>query len=99
MIFVFLRTIVATIAFSLHLSADSFQDELLRNRGVVLQAIGHKRFKYIEDYASTREIYRITQLLEIPGIGEKIVAKLGAILGYRFGYFLTFDTCVKSKGC
>lgn len=84
---------------ALGLDAKSFPEVLLAKREATLSAIGAARYQFIETYSRSREIYRITQLLDIPGVGEKMVIKLGGILGYRFGYQPSIDDCVKMQSC
>lgn len=92
-------TIFGLIIISAGGFAESFQWELAKKRQVVLETLGEKKLIHIEEMAAHTEIYRITQLLTIPGIGRTTVLKLGEILGYRFSYGLSTDACIKQKYC
>lgn len=71
----------------------------MEKRALILDAVGARRLALIEDFGRSREIYRITQLLTISGIGDKTVSRLGDMLGYWFFYAPTIDTCMKTKAC
>lgn len=78
---------------------ESFQWELLQKRQDVLRVIGANRLRLIERVSSGSEIYRITQLLNIDGVGDNTVLSLGLILGYRFHYEPNIEECSKNKDC
>lgn len=81
------------------LNCESFQEELSKKKMEVIQAIGKRKVLIIEKTAEKKEIYRITQLLTIPGIGKTTVIKLSKILGMRFEYEISRDTCYRRRIC
>jgi len=85
--------------YSWHLSCDSFLGVFAQKKAEVIKAIGPNKTKHIEVFAQQQEIYRITQILNIRGIGKNGIIKLGKILGYRFAYIVSQDICYKDKIC
>ncbi|HXW53649.1 MAG TPA: hypothetical protein VEL47_06055 [Myxococcota bacterium] len=90
---------LALFTFSSLALADSFQWELHRKRSDILQLIGKSKLHAIEAFSGQREIYRITQLLVVKGIGKKTVADLAELIGYRFEYRAEPWMCYKKKYC
>jgi hypothetical protein len=78
---------------------ESFAWELAQKRADVKVAIGENKLHAIEMATSEIEVYRITQLLTIEGMGKKTLIKLSKILGTRFGYRDIMQNCYKNKIC
>ncbi len=93
------RIIFFAFALQTQAHSDSFQKEFWENRHELRLAIGESRFRDIEKMAASTEIYRVTQLLTIHGIGEKTVAKIATVLGLWFSYGASFDICVGKRMC
>lgn len=81
------------------LMCDCFLWEFTQKKEAVIAVLGQRKILLIEDFARRSEIYRITQLLNIPGIGDKAVEKLSRIIGYRFAYSINSDVCYRNKKC
>ena len=81
------------------LCAASFQEKLAQKRDEVQRAIGEKKLHAIELATRNIEIYRITQIDAIEGIGKKTLIKLNKILGTRFHYEISFQVCYHEKIC
>jgi hypothetical protein len=88
-----------SLLLSSFLSAASFQETLSNKRYEIISLIGERRLRIIEIATARREIYRITQLLDIPKIGEKTVMKMASVLGYWFEYSASIDICAKKRSC
>lgn len=90
---------ITLFGFSTALISESFQWELSRKRAEVRSVIGEKKLAVIERAMNQTDIYRITQLLLVDGVGEKTVIKLEKILGTRFYYNSDVQHCRKNKIC
>lgn len=86
------------IGSSHHVIADSFQWELMQKSDQVREVIGEHKWKKIKKIADHIEIYRITELLNIDGIGSSTVFVLSEILGTRF-FYSDKHICFREKIC
>lgn len=78
---------------------ESFQHELRHKHEEVEAAIGKRKLRQIEAIASNIEIYRITQLFNMPDLGEITIKKLSKILGDRFGAKPEIPVCYRRRIC
>jgi hypothetical protein len=78
---------------------ECFLSKFTQKKGEVIDILGPRRALQIEVFARREEIYRITELLNMPGIGDKTIEKLSKIMGYRFAYDVNKDICYRNKKC
>lgn len=97
--FQFRSTAVLIFFFAPAVVSEDFLSALEHRRTEAVILIGNKKIAAIETQARQKEIYRITQLLEVDGVGELSVRKLGDLLGYRFSYDISIDTCQRKGIC
>jgi hypothetical protein len=89
--------LILCVGFSMNIMSESFKAKLSKNRSELRLVLGDKKLRSIEMEADRNEIYRITQLLNVSGIGEKTIIKLGIILGTRFDQGNGIRDCWKEK--
>lgn len=79
-----IKRIVFWLLLSTPVCGVSFLSALQEKRNEIKEVIGEKKLMRIEREFSDKELYRITQLLALKGIGEKAIIRLEKIIGTRF---------------
>jgi hypothetical protein len=94
-----LKNLLLPLLFLPVLYGESLQWKLNTNKDEIKRIMSQSKIVKIEAIAKKHEICRITQLLNIPGIGKKTVLRLSLIVGVRFCRSISSDKCYEAKIC
>jgi hypothetical protein len=81
------------------LYGESFQDVLGKNQKNIRTIVGEKVLKKLYSLSSKNEVYRVTQLKEIDGVGRTSIDKIAELIGVRFVYQIDIDECRREGRC